>query len=91
MVKRTVKKTLIVETKYGSFHCVFEPEKDMGGYTAEARGVSGAISWGKTLAKAKRMIGEAIEGAVEAGIIVKAEKKGMVQVKNSRNLLNFRT
>lgn len=84
MVKKTVKKTLIIETKYGSFSCVFEPEKDMGGYSAEARGVSGAISWGKTLAEAKRMIAEAVEGAIEAEVVAKAVKKGIVQIKNSR-------
>ena len=61
-----LKKTAIVKTKYGSFPCVFEPEKDMGGYTAEARTVQGAVSWGKNLAEAKRMIAEAIEGAIEA-------------------------
>lgn len=44
MVKKAVKKTSIVETKYGSFQCVFETEKDMGGYAVEARGVPGAIS-----------------------------------------------
>lgn len=60
------KKIFLIKTKYGSFRCVFEAEKDMGGYAVEARGVSGAVSWGKTLAEAKKMIVEAIEGAVEA-------------------------
>ncbi|MDO8743058.1 MAG: hypothetical protein Q7J30_00645, partial [Candidatus Azambacteria bacterium] len=63
---------------------LFEPEKDMGGYAVEARGVQGAVSWGKTLAEAKRMIAEAIEGAVEVDVIAKAEKKGIVQIKNHR-------
>lgn len=85
MAKRTIKKILTMETKYGSFQCVFEPEKDMGGYVVEARGVPGAISWGKTHAEAKRMIVEAIEGAVEAGVVAKAEKKGIVQIKNIRH------
>lgn len=60
------KKIFLIKTKYGSFQCVFEPEKDMGGYAVEARGVSGAISWGKTMAEAKKMRTEAIEGAIEA-------------------------
>ena len=85
MAKRTAKKTFILETKYGSFQCVFEPEKDMGGYAAEARGVPGAISWGKTLSEAKRMIIEAIEGAIEANVVANAEKRGIVQIKNSRH------
>lgn len=61
-----VRKVLNIKTKYGSFECLFEPEKDMGGYVVEARSLSGGISWGKTLAEAKKMIVEAIEGAIEA-------------------------
>ena len=55
-----VKKDLVIKTKYGSFKCVFEAEKDMGGYAVEACGVSGAVSWGKNLSEAKKMIVEAI-------------------------------
>lgn len=83
-----VKKTAIIKTKYGSFVCVFEPEKDMGGYTAEAHTVNGAVSWGKNLAEAKHMIVEAIEGAIEAKVIAKAERKGIVQV-NSRRCISI--
>ncbi len=61
-----VKKIFTTRTKYGSFQCVAEPEKDTGGYSVEANGVAGAISWGKTLTEAKKMILEAIEGAIEA-------------------------
>lgn len=86
MARKVAKKTLIVETKYGPFKCVFETEKDMGGYTVEVHGLPGALSWGKTLTEAKRMIAEAIEGAVEAKIIAKAEKEGIVQIKNSKHL-----
>ena len=64
------KKGVLIKTLYGSFQCVFEPEKEMGGYTAEAIGVQGAVSWGKTLTEAKRMIKDAIEGSVEARTIV---------------------
>ena len=75
-----MKKKATIKTKYGSFECIFEPEKDMGGYTAEARAINGAVSWGKNLAEAKRMIIEAIEGAIEAQVIAKATRKGIVQV-----------
>lgn len=78
------KKIVLIKTKYGSFQCVFEPEKDMGGYAVEARGVSGAVSWGKTLAQAKKMIVEAIEGAVEAMAVANAEKKGIVKIAGFR-------
>jgi len=80
-----LKKTLTIKTDYGSFVCVFEPEKDMGGYAVEARGVNGAVSWGKNLIEAKLMIKEAIEGAIEARVIARAEKKGIVQIKNNRS------
>ena len=76
------KKILTIKTQYGSFQCIFEPEKDMGGYAVEARGVAGALSWGKTLSEAKRMIAEAIEGAIEAKAIAAAEKRGVVQATN---------
>ena len=52
----------------------------MGGYVTEARGVAGAISWGKTLNQAKKMMTEAIEGAIEAKILVDAEKRGVVRL-----------
>ena len=74
------KKIATIKTQYGSFKCVFEPEKDMGGYTAEALGVQGAVSWGKTLAEAKKMIAEAIEGVIEARVITQAEKEGSVRI-----------
>ena len=74
------RKTCIVKTQYGSFPCVFEPERDMGGYTAETPAVQGAVSWGKTLTQAKRMIAEAIEGSIEARAVSKAEEKGTVRI-----------
>ncbi len=85
MAQKTTKKIMHIETKYGSFRCVFEPEKDMGGYTVEAHGLPGALSWGKTLNEAKRMIVEAIEGAIEARIIAGAEKGGVVQIRESKH------
>lgn len=81
------KKIFTIKTQYGSFRCVFEPEKDMGGYTAEASGISGAVSWGKTLAEAKKMIAEAIEGAIEARAVAAAEKRGIVRMTNPRSPL----
>jgi predicted RNase H-like HicB family nuclease len=69
-----------IKTNYGTFLCLFEPEKDMGGYTAEALEVQGAVTWGKTLAEAKRMIVEAIEGVIETRVIIRAEKEGTIRV-----------
>lgn len=75
-----MKKESVIKTKYGSFKCIFEPEKDMGGYMAEAKGVPGALSWGKDMNEAKRMIAESIEGAIEAKAITEAEKQGIVRL-----------
>ena len=79
------KKVFTIKTKYGFYKCIFEPEPDMGGYMVEARGVSGAISWGKTLSEAKKMIAESIEGAIEAEAIINAINKGIVQFKNDKS------
>lgn len=76
------KKMATVKTLYGSFICVFEPESDMGGYVVETPKVQGAVSWGKNLAEAKRMIAEAIEGIIEARAIAEAERQGVVRVTN---------
>lgn len=73
------KKTAVVKTQYGSFVAVFDPETDMGGYVVTAPKVQGAVSWGKNLSHAKKMIEECIEGAIEARIISEAVKEGNVR------------
>lgn len=78
MITRTQKHS--VKTRYGAYICVFEREKDMGGYAVEALRIQGAVSWGKTLGEAKRMITEAIEGLVEASAIAEAERIGAVRL-----------
>ncbi len=80
-MNRTVKKTADIKTKYGTFRCVFESERDMGGYTAEAIGLSGALSWGKTLADAKRHVVEAIEVAVEGDAVIAAHRAGYIALR----------
>lgn len=70
-----------IKTDYGTFECVFEPERDMGGYVAEAIGVQGAISWGKNLKEAKKMIAEAIEAAIEGEAIIHALKAGRISIR----------
>jgi len=76
------KLTHSIKTAYGAFVCVFERERDMGGYTAEAIGIQGAISWGKNLAEAKKMIAEAIEGAIEGEAIITALKAGRISLRS---------
>jgi len=89
-MNRITKRTLDIKTKYGTFRCVFEPERDMGGYTAEAPSVQGAVSWGKNLAQAKKMIEECIEGAIETRIIGEAVKEGNVRfTANAKRIPSF--
>ena len=76
-----MKKTADIKTKYGTFRCIFEPERDMGGYTAEAVGLSGALSWGKTLADAKRHVIEAIEVAIEGDAVIAAHRAGYITLR----------
>ena len=59
--------------------CLFEPEKDMKGYTAEALEVQGAVTWGENLAHAKKMIVEAIEGVIEIRVLARAKEEGTVR------------
>lgn len=73
------KKVAAVKTRYGSFTAIFEPEPDMGGFVVTAPKMQGAVSWGKNLAEAKRMIIEAIEGLIEMGIIADAAEQGHVR------------
>jgi len=83
-MEKKVKRTAIVRTRYGSFSCIFEPEADMGGFVVTAPKVQGAVSWGKTLAEAKRMITEAIDGVHEGAIIAEAERIGTVRLTHNR-------
>lgn len=73
-------KTAVVKTQYGSFKAVFELEADMGGYVVTAPKVQGAVSWGKNLAHAKKMIAECIEGAIETRVIAEAIQDGNVRL-----------
>ena len=78
MLKTSIK-TAVIKTKYGSFKAVFEPEADMGGYVVTAPKVQGAVSWGKNLAHAKKMIAECIEGMFEARVIADAVHEGNIR------------
>lgn len=77
---KVLTKTAVVKTHYGSFEAVFEPETDMGGYVVTAPKVQGAVSWGKNLAHAKKMIAECIDGAIEARVIAEAVQEGSVRL-----------
>lgn len=82
---KSARYTAEVRTQYGSFKAVFEPEHDMGGYVATAPKVQGAVSWGRTLAQAKKMIAECIEGAIETRVIADAIEEGNVRLSSHKN------
>ena len=76
------KRVLKIKTDYGTYDCVFERAMDVGGYVVEAHGLKGgAFTQGRNLAEAKKMIKEAIEGMIEAEAISKAERQGIVRIK----------
>jgi len=79
MRKSYSKKIAAVKTRYGSFTAFFEAEPDMGGFVVTAPKMQGAVSWGKNLTEAKRMIIEAIEGIIEMGIIAEAAEQGYIR------------
>ncbi|MDP2642079.1 MAG: type II toxin-antitoxin system HicB family antitoxin [bacterium] len=81
------KKILKVKTDYGTYECVFEPEKDMGGYVAVARKVNGAVTWGKNLAEAQKMAKEVIEGVIEANAVAKSLDQGFVKLSKKSSTL----
>lgn len=78
------KKVLTIKTKYGYYKSIFEPEPDMGGYMITVPQRPDVISWGKTMAHAKRMSKEAIECSVEGEIIIEAERRGEIAIKKQR-------
>lgn len=78
-MNKVAKKVADIKTKYGTFRCVFEPERDMGGYVATTPTVQGVVSWGKNLTHAKEMVAECIEGVIETRIVAEAVKEGNVR------------
>ncbi len=73
-----------VETLYGTFQVILEPEPDMGGYMVTVPKRPDVISWGKTQAHARRMAKEAIECSVEGEMLITFEKEGIVTIKKQR-------
>ncbi|HEY4474223.1 MAG TPA: hypothetical protein VI957_03625 [Candidatus Paceibacterota bacterium] len=78
-MRKPAKKTAIVKTQYGSFKAVFESEPDMGGFVATALTVQGAVSWGKNISEAKKMIADAIEGIIEVRGLSDAVAQGYMR------------
>ena len=60
-----VREKIFVGTKYGKHFCLFEPDREKGGFIVTALDLEGVITWGKNLARAKKMAQEAIELCIE--------------------------
>ena len=78
------KRKISVVTDYGPYIAVLEPEPDMGGYMITVPKRRDVISWGKSLAHAKRMAKEAIECSVEGAVLIAAEKEGCIAIHRQR-------
>lgn len=62
--KKDVKKTVTVDTSYGSHRVIFEPDERKG-YVATAPDLPGVTTWGGNFTEAKKMVREAIELCIE--------------------------
>lgn len=60
-----MKKSLFIETNYGSHQVAIEPD-ERHGYVVTAPTLPGVITWGKNLIHAKEMAREAIELCIES-------------------------
>lgn len=55
------KQIIIIKTKLGKFECLFESNVPEKGYTVTVPKLKGVVTFGDTLAEAKKMVKEAIE------------------------------
>jgi len=60
------RQTISIKTRYGSHICLFEPDREKGGYVVTAKDVKGVVTWGKNLVHAKAMAKEALELSIES-------------------------
>ncbi len=65
MGKYLNKKSISIQTKYGSHLCVFEPDEKKG-IIVIVPGLPGVITWGRNLIQAEKMAKEAIELCIES-------------------------
>ena len=77
------KKTVVVDTGYGSYVVVLEQDERRG-YVAIVPALPGVITWGATIAQAKEMAKEAIELCIESLVAGKSEVKAGKRLEKSR-------
>lgn len=76
-----MKKSLYIETNYGSHLVAIEPDERRG-YVATAPALPGVITWGKNITHVKEMAREAIELCIESLV----EKRADIEVKRPSRL-----
>ncbi len=59
--KQKQQKELPIQTKFGSFLCVFESNRPEAGFTVTAPAAHDFVTYGPTLSAAKRMAKEGLE------------------------------
>lgn len=60
-------RTVYVQTRYGRYQCVLEPDERRG-FIVTVFGLPEVITWGRNIAHAKEMVKEAIELCVECRV-----------------------
>lgn len=81
-----MKKSLYIETNYGSHLVAIEPD-ERHGYVVTAPALPGVITWGKTLAHAKEMVREAIELCIESLVQKRPDVKQTPRSNKSQKIL----
>ena len=76
-----MKKSLYIETNYGS-HLVAIESDERRGYVVTAPALPGVITWGKNLTHTKEMAREAIELCIESLV----QKRANIQMKPAPRL-----
>lgn len=75
-VKQKQKKELHIQTKFGSFLCIFESNHPEAGFTVTSPAADGFVTHGPTLAAAKRMAKEGLEFHYECVVLESCAPRG---------------
>jgi len=70
------KKSILIQTRFGSFECLFESNAPDKGYTVTVPKIKGVVTFGGNVGEAKKMAKEAIELHCECLL-----KDGLAEVK----------
>lgn len=69
MKKQTGRKEITIATRFGSFLCLFESNAPDRGFTVTSPAAHGFVTYGPTLAVAKRLAKEGLEFHFECTIL----------------------